>query len=571
MDSASKRLEERGFVRPIVSGQALPTAHPSSEAWSVGVREVPVIGSGERAAGFRRLQRRMSAIGAAGRAGRSHRSVVVVPSRTVDRWDEPPAEALAYEERMLSWLFELRDPSVRVTYVTSAPIAPPIVDYYLSLLPHGARRGARRRLRLIALDDRRPCPLAEKLLERPGVLERIRETVCEPLLSHMVTYNSGWAERDLALALDLPLYGPDPDHSDLGTKSGSRELFAQVGVPHPLGIGRIGNRSDAVRAVARLRAIKPGLTELLIKLNDGVSGEGNALIDVAGLPVPGAPAELSRIAERVAALAPAAGSVSPAAFLAKLASQGGVIEERIVGRDLSSPSVQFNITPWGAVELISTHDQILGGSSAQRYRGCRFPADPAYASLIAALARPVANRLADIGVIGRFALDFVAARAGAGHWEAFAVELNLRVGGTTHPHRTLQHLVGGRYDADSASFSTADGQPRHYVATDYLEDRRLRALGAEGVLSIVRRGELGFNRRGRIGSVFHMLSSLDELGRAGLTAIGETPGEAAAIHAHVEAALIDHATARRPPARRVPPHRRALRGGAIPVILAGAP
>jgi hypothetical protein len=424
---------------------------------------------------------------------------------------------------------------------------------------------------LIALDDRRPCPLAEKLLERPGVLERIRETVCEPLLSHMVTYNSGWAERDLALALDLPLYGPDPDHSDLGTKSGSRELFAQVGVPHPLGIGRIGNRSDAVRAVARLRAIKPGLTELLIKLNDGVSGEGNALIDVAGLPIPGAPAELSRIAERVAALAPAAGSVSPGAFLAKLASQGGVIEERIVGRDLSSPSVQFNITPWGAVELISTHDQILGGSSAQRYRGCRFPADPAYASLIGALARPVANRLKDIGVIGRFAIDFVAARTGAGHWEAFAVELNLRVGGTTHPHRTLQHLVGGRYDADSASFSTADGQPRHYVATDYLEDRRLRALGAEGVLSIVRRGELGFNRRGRIGSVFHMLSSLDELGRAGLTAIGKTPGEAAAIHAHVEAALIDHATAGRPPARRVPPHRRALRGGAIPVILAGAP
>src|SRR5262249_32047821 len=163
-----------------------------------------------------------------------------------------------------------------------------------------------------------------------GVLERIQDTVCEPLLSHMVTYNSGWADRDLALALDLPLYGPDPGHADLGTKSGSRELFAQLGVRHPLGIERLGRRSDAVRAVARLRAIKPGLTELLIKLNAGLSGEGNALIDVAGLPAPGDPEELSRIAERVAALVPVVGAVSPSAFLAKLASHGGVVEERIV-------------------------------------------------------------------------------------------------------------------------------------------------------------------------------------------------------------------------------------------------
>ena len=63
------------------------------------------------------------------------RSVVVVPSRTIDRWHEPAAEARAYEERMLSALFELRDPSLRITYVTSAPIAPAIIDYYLSLLP----------------------------------------------------------------------------------------------------------------------------------------------------------------------------------------------------------------------------------------------------------------------------------------------------------------------------------------------------------------------------------------------------------------------------------------------------
>jgi hypothetical protein len=51
----------------------------------------------------------------------------------------------------------------------------------------------------------------------------------------------------------------------------------------------------------------------------------------------------------------------------------------------------------------------------------------------------------------------------------------------------------------------------------------LRALGTDGVLSLVRRGELRFDRRRRLGAVFHMLSSVDELGRTGITAIADRP------------------------------------------------
>src|SRR5262249_53921848 len=120
---------------------ALPTAHPSSEAWSAGAWDAEAISAGERAAAFGRLRGRMAVGEGGGRASRVQRSVGVIPSRTVDRWEEPPVETRAYEERMLSWLFELRDPGVCVTYVTSAPLAPAIVDYYLSLLPRMARRG----------------------------------------------------------------------------------------------------------------------------------------------------------------------------------------------------------------------------------------------------------------------------------------------------------------------------------------------------------------------------------------------------------------------------------------------
>jgi hypothetical protein len=75
------------------------------------------------------------------------------------------------------------------------------------------------------------------------VLERIRRAIREPQLSHLLTYNATRGERDLALALDLPLYGPDPRHHHLGTKSGSRELFALAAIPHPLGVEHIRTQS----------------------------------------------------------------------------------------------------------------------------------------------------------------------------------------------------------------------------------------------------------------------------------------------------------------------------------------
>ena len=571
------RTSEHEHVSPIVRALPMSTAHPLEEAWPPAswvpsrspapapprARPAPCrppaehgrrrairspsarVLSGPReedqSARFAKLQERMAEVDAAVRASRQRRSIVVVPYGTTDRWHQPPAEVQAYEERLLCWLLELRDPDLQVTYVTSSPIAPTIIDYYLSLLPRDARRHARRRLTLVALGDHGTRSLSEKLLERPCVIERIRRAIPDPWWAHLVPYRTTTLERNLALALDIPIYGADPHYAHFGSKSGSRELFALAGIPYPLGVAHISSIPGAIHAITRLRVIKPDLAELVMKLNEGVSGEGNAIIDLAGLPQPGTPAEAQRIQQRLSTLVPEANGVSAAAYLAKLATHGCVVEERITGRELRSPSVQLQVTPLGQVEVLSTHDQILGGPSGQRYMGCRFPAEPSYASAIGTLARRVGQRLADTGVIGRFAIDFVVARRDDNHWEPFAVDLNLRKGGTSHPYQTLTRLVGGSYDADSATFSTLSGHRKHYVATDHLQAPQLRVLGRDGVLALARRSDLRFDRTRRSGTVFHMLSSLDELGRVGFTAIGDSPEEADALSNHVQTTLIAHA------------------------------
>ena len=457
---------------------------------------------------------------------------------------------------MLSALFELQDPGLELTYVTSLPVAQRTVDYYISLLAPRFRLSARKRLRLVSLGDAGHAPLSEKLLARPGVLEQIRETFVDPRVTYLLPYNATVLERDIALALDIPLYGADPDHAWLGTKSGARTLFARAGVPHPLGVERIRSVAEATDAICALREATPELAEVILKIDNAVSGEGNALLDLAGLPAPGTPAERELIHQRLARVAPEVEGVSPAAFLGKLAAQGGVVEERITGHEVRSPSVQLRITPTGAVELLSTHDQILDGPSGQRFAGCRFPADPAYAAAVSVLARRIAQQLANLGVIGPLAVDFLVARERHERWRPFALELNLRLGGTTHPYQTLTRLTNGSYDPQTATFTTRRGHSRHYVAIDHLETPQLQGLGHTGLLARAARQGLRFDHKRERGVVFHMLSSIEPLATVGVTAIADSPASADDLYAHVRAVL--HHSGDRPPLRERPHIRPAL-------------
>ena len=63
----------------------------------------------------------------------------------------------------------------------------------------------------------------------------------------------------MALALDIPMYGADPRHHHLGTKTGCRELFARVGVPHPLGYEDVRDPDGIVDSLARMRESRPGV------------------------------------------------------------------------------------------------------------------------------------------------------------------------------------------------------------------------------------------------------------------------------------------------------------------------
>jgi len=470
-------------------------------------------------------------------------TVVVVPSLSGDV--DIDASALpAYEERMLFMLFLLRQPNIRLIYVTSRAIQPAIIDYYLDTLPGTIISSARKRLHLVSPQDGSGEALSHKLLDRPALIQHIRSLIPDPERAHLVPFNTTDLERELAVRLGIPMYAADPRFYGFGTKSGCRRIFAEEGIRHPLGYEDLNSADDLIDAIARIRAEHPEAGSVIAKLNEGVSGIGNAVIDLSDLPDPGASDEAAAIRERLPSMRFEVDDITYDDYIEKLEERGAVVEEYIRGDEMHSPSAQLRATPLGDVELLSTHDQMLGGPSGQSYLGAIFPADPAYSALIMHDAAVVGRRFAKEGIVGRFALDFVVVRKPDGGWQSYAIEVNLRKGGTTAPFLILQYLTDGHYDAESGTFRTAQGHSKCYVSSDHVESHAYRVFMPDDLFDIVSRHRLHFDHTSQTGVLMHMITGVGEAGRVGVTAIHNSPAEAEALYQRFVSVLDEEAAAR---------------------------
>ncbi len=449
------------------------------------------------------------------------RTVIVVHSTPVDLLPAHLAPVFpAYEERFLCMVLSLlRAPGSRVIYVTSQPVLPQVVDYWFGLVRELDTAEARSRLFLVSAVDGSPRPLTAKLLDRPRLLARIRRLVVDPQLAIILPFMTREPEARLALELDIPIFGSNPRLWVLGSKSSARRLFAEEGVPCPAGVEDVCTRADLRNALRVLRELRPGLRQAIVKHDQGAGAFGNATISL----------ESDDLDAALNAMQLEDPDASGEWFLAELERGGGVVEERVSGAEFRSPSVQLRASPSGEVEVLSTHDQVLGGPNGLTFLGSRFPANREYAPEITALARRVGERLAREGVLGRFALDFVVVRDRGGPWHPYAVEINLRCGGTTHTFMALQALTDGIYDEERCRFTDPDGRERHYVATDHVESPSYARLTPDDLFDILAERELGWDERTMAGVAFHMVSAVAPAGRLGVTAIAATQTEADAL------------------------------------------
>ncbi|MEU7989765.1 peptide ligase PGM1-related protein [Streptosporangium canum] len=445
-------------------------------------------------------------------------TLVVIPSLSLPQ-DELRriTGALCYEERLLFLLLTLRQPDVEVVYLSSAPVDTAIVDYYLGFLDDPDE--ARTRLQMISLDDPHTGPLTVSLLRRPDVVARIRAALDRTAGAWMVPFVVSEAEERLAEILGLPIYGPATSLAHLGSKSGGRMIAEEAGVPMARGFADLRSLTEVEHAA---RALSPS-AKLMVKLNNSYSGLGNAVVIKDERPLTACHTSFSAADENWTT------------FAEKIAERGAVIEEFIEDRPLYSPSALARITPGGAYDVVATHEQLLGGPNGDLYQGCAFPARPEYRAQVGECAERIARVLAGRGVVGLFGMDFFAVKTDAGY-RALLCEINLRIGGTTHPFGAALLTTGASYDPGTGTL-VHGGRSKYYVATDNCTAACLRGRTPAEVVELIDDRGLGFDREARTGNVLHLLGAVPEYGKLGFTSIGDSAEEAAELHQRTLRAL----------------------------------
>ncbi|MBI4371483.1 MAG: hypothetical protein HY552_04215 [Elusimicrobia bacterium] len=364
------------------------------------------------------------------------------------------------EGRSAALALAAADPDEAAIMVTSLPMEEDLQGHLLHGLPDPS--GTRDRIRFYSFGERDDADprksFTQKLLRRADVLGAVARAVAEfrerGFSAFVDPYNVTSAVEAVAEFLGLPVYGALAEHWVLGHKSIGRALAERVGLTVVRGINGIpgGRTFDALTdAIVRLRRAT-GDKKIVLKAEDGASGEGNRFLVFRG------PNEPGTIATK---LAREAASHRHRAYFQTFQGMGGVLEQFIEGAaHYPSPSIQLRIGPGRQVFVESTHDQILKNGA---WVGARYPADVRYRRALHEAGLRVGRALAEQGVLGNLGVDFMAIPAQIARdrygmevsaeelesgWKLVYVETNLRKTGTTYPFRLAMHLTGARVNEE---------------------------------------------------------------------------------------------------------------------------
>ena len=348
-------------------------------------------------------------------------SIVVVPVGRAPTAETAAAEVQAYEERFLFLLLLLRQPRLRVIYVTG--------------------RAGRRRAS--STTTSRCCPASSRSQARAPAAHGRRSRRLAAPAGDQAAGAAAPARRDpRALIPDPHALPPRAVHHDRRSSATSRWRSAsrctapiracsarhQDRLPAALRARRAWRTRSAARTCSSLdgrssarspRCARPSraCASAIVKLNEGVSGPRQRVVDLRGLPAPGA-AERARAR---AARARRADAVRAPEHRASMATSPQLAERRRDrrGADRRRGAAQpERPAARDAARRASSCSRPTTSCSAARAgratSAAGSPPTPAYAAAITREAAKVGERLAREGVLGRFAVDFVVVRDDAG-------------------------------------------------------------------------------------------------------------------------------------------------------------
>lgn len=192
------------------------------------------------------------------------------------------------------------DQSVHIVYVSPIPLPDEVVDYYRHLIDLGRRTSSQGSPNhnaspfshkaagfTIVVPElshfRDHATLASRALCSPACCRRLKKIACHKENVVIVPAGpAGWAERALALEIDVPLLAPEPaSAAACASISGGKRALCQADVSVPLGAHDIYDENSLLVALAKLISSHLEIGRWIIRADSSFSSLGVvAFLDV---------------------------------------------------------------------------------------------------------------------------------------------------------------------------------------------------------------------------------------------------------------------------------------------------
>jgi hypothetical protein len=452
------------------------------------------------------------------------------------------------QNAQLPRLCDIKADGVDVLYIAPFPLHEGLVGYLSRVLQIGGVEEPNGRFKVVVPENRQRLPasmsLASQLLHSPRALRKIRN-FCRGKAAYIVPSLIGPDEKKVALALDIPLFAPDPMAASIyGTKSGAKRVFASSLINTPPGRHDLSDEASIIGALASLMCSHLDVPRWIFKLDDASGGRGIAHIDVDKLecyhnlmrdhdsdPVAWADAnyqaalaartvnELGRELQHKVVINARWLWRSWRDFTLAFHRAGGVIEASPV-HIAASPEVCLTVDPDGVVHITSVHEQIF--ASPYTCVGTAFPQTAVPYPALREAGLSIGRKCYECGIIGHIGIDFVAFYDDEGQLRVWAVDLNLRLTHTAVMFQFFDFLVGGAFDVTTGRYNvTQNGitSQRSYVMNEMLYHEQLPAMSLQTFFSACRSRGISFDLQERGGTVFNLMDTMS-CGALGILTVG---------------------------------------------------
>lgn len=498
------------------------------------------------------------------------RTIIHIPSWSYEEYQRKTTPKInLMQMSQLGRLLDLQDSKVKIILLTPYPMNEEAQDYYFKLLLASGVNNGEGRVKFFYPDNWESLPtsisLTDAILCSPRTIQHIK-TLATGHESYIVPEITSHSELRLAVKLQLPILGPDPQRSLVyKTKSGAKRIFMQADVNTAPCEYDLYEEAELFLHLSKRIIDHPEYNTWLIKIDHEYASRGIACLNIDSLHILSEEGRKELIEELeeyneeekftetlrerlymelreslgkyVKIISKYAYPDWPS-FLSSLLQYGGVIEA-VPNEILGLPCANLFIEPTGEIHVQSIQEKLSSPPFVSS--GAAFPQVTVPNKAIHDASFAVGKVLYEKGIIGYTTIEYVAWLANDNALIIWGIDLKLHRTDSSLIHNIFEAVTHGSTKSTNGLSEYQSQYHNHklsYIYSGVMRHEEFSMWRHDEFFNLCKQRSLMYDTQLYKGILFHLLDNLIE-GAFGVICIGHDTFDAISLFEKVIQFLIN--------------------------------